>query len=160
MATLGALERSRGRYHIGNEIYKFRAQRNNLSWRYTFGLQMLIGAMILDFSGKMGWEGREDGLYLILKKSHCLTVEKKGVSIMEDKEVIKEVGGKAEPIKQKLREECVSKGWNGQQCWSLPRGQRRHGGYRWQCRICSVEWLTQRLAWEMSWRQRIRGWRV
>lgn len=29
---------------------------------------------------------------------------------MEDKEVIKEVGGKAEPIKQKLREECVSKG--------------------------------------------------
>lgn len=60
--------------------------------------------MILDFSGKVGWKGREDGLYLILKKSHCLMVEKKGVSIMEDKEeAIKEVGGIAEHSKTEAK---------------------------------------------------------
>ena len=64
---------------------------------------MLTGAMILDFSGKVGWEGREDGLYLIFKKSHCLMVEKKGVSIMENKEAIKEVGGIAEHCKTKAK---------------------------------------------------------
>lgn len=53
------------------------------------------------------------------------------MNVLEDKEgATKEVGGKArELITQKLRKECVTKGWNSQQCQRLLRGQRRHGGY-------------------------------